>query len=344
MKNNNNNNRIEVIDEIKGLGILLVILGHSGPPMPLYRMIFGFHMPLFFLISGYLYSEEKWNRLGGRMLAVKRARSYLIPYFVLSFVNLFLNGMIELRRFGFGKELAVSTFRHIFWIFYSYGSAERTPNCTPLWFLPCLFITYIYFYGIIKLQKRLYRIVACVFMGLLDWMLYAFSVPQLPWHLDSALIGSICMMAGYAISRYRLTDGGKSLIHISFLCMGAFCIYCNGILLGNEIDVNKNELGRIELFWPGAILMSGAIFCLCIRYLPHSKLLRFMGKNTIIVLAFNNFLNLVTERTWSHLPVLGHYDYTWYRKTLVVTLILLFFMYVWNLIRKKYSWNGFRYG
>ena len=34
------------IDVLKGIGILIVILGHTNPPI--YKYIYAFHMPLFF--------------------------------------------------------------------------------------------------------------------------------------------------------------------------------------------------------------------------------------------------------------------------------------------------------
>lgn len=48
------------LDITKGIGILLVILGHCGsiPYMPIRHFIFTFHMPLFFLVSGYLYKAK----------------------------------------------------------------------------------------------------------------------------------------------------------------------------------------------------------------------------------------------------------------------------------------------
>lgn len=47
------------IDIAKGIGIILVILGHSGVNSEIKDFIYGFHMPLFFVISGYLYNVDK---------------------------------------------------------------------------------------------------------------------------------------------------------------------------------------------------------------------------------------------------------------------------------------------
>ena len=59
----------EEINRLKGIAILLVLLGHSIIFMPinlmeitwcsiLYKYIYIFHMPLFFIISGFLYNYK----------------------------------------------------------------------------------------------------------------------------------------------------------------------------------------------------------------------------------------------------------------------------------------------
>ena len=48
------------LDALRGIGILLVLLAHNNPPF--IRFIFGFHMPLFYALSGYLFKETTINR------------------------------------------------------------------------------------------------------------------------------------------------------------------------------------------------------------------------------------------------------------------------------------------
>lgn len=53
---NNANKRIEYLDVAKGVGIILVVWAHASGPFSNY--INQFHMPLFFLISGFLYNSR----------------------------------------------------------------------------------------------------------------------------------------------------------------------------------------------------------------------------------------------------------------------------------------------
>ena len=54
--------RIQYFDIAKGIGIILMIIGHCGiKNQYIKHFIYSFHMPLFFLISGYFfkYREDK---------------------------------------------------------------------------------------------------------------------------------------------------------------------------------------------------------------------------------------------------------------------------------------------
>lgn len=53
-----NGNRLHGIDFVRGLGMILVILGHCSIPDPFWKIIYMFHMPLFFFVSGLCH---KWG-------------------------------------------------------------------------------------------------------------------------------------------------------------------------------------------------------------------------------------------------------------------------------------------
>ena len=61
--------RLDYLDLAKGIGILIVMLGHFpfyGEPhisIQLYDFIFSFHMPLFFIITGIIFGySRKWEK------------------------------------------------------------------------------------------------------------------------------------------------------------------------------------------------------------------------------------------------------------------------------------------
>lgn len=62
-----NKARIEEFDIAKGISILCVILGHLGI-YNVNRIVFTFHMPIFFLINGYFISTKNLGGLFGHMV------------------------------------------------------------------------------------------------------------------------------------------------------------------------------------------------------------------------------------------------------------------------------------
>lgn len=90
------NKRIEWIDIAKGIGIILVVLGHvvaSYHEASLYtdnvvfsffsQFVYSFHMALFMLLSGYLYTISKENKDKGVRIR-KLVINYGIPYVLFS--------------------------------------------------------------------------------------------------------------------------------------------------------------------------------------------------------------------------------------------------------------------
>lgn len=89
------NERVEIIDVAKGIGIFLVVTGHCI--FQYAGIIYLFHMALFFFLSGYCYNE-KYNENFQMIwiLLKKRIKSLYIPFikYGLIFVgchNFFLN-------------------------------------------------------------------------------------------------------------------------------------------------------------------------------------------------------------------------------------------------------------
>lgn len=105
MKNN------DWIDQSKGIAIILVVLGHailgfqSSSMFTEYNHVFdyinftiySFHMPLFFMISGYTYSkfEKVKNSKEYKNLITKKALNLLIPYFVFCSIQILIKSILS---------------------------------------------------------------------------------------------------------------------------------------------------------------------------------------------------------------------------------------------------------
>lgn len=88
--------RYNELDLMKGIGIFLVYLGHNfnlagfekdGIFLYIYRTIYSFHMPLFFLISGFLMNNGKGIQL--KKYYVHKIKRILVPYFFINLIDFF---------------------------------------------------------------------------------------------------------------------------------------------------------------------------------------------------------------------------------------------------------------
>lgn len=52
------NKRDNCVDIVKGIAIIFMVLGHIGISDDITRFIYLFHMAVFFMASGYCYSEK----------------------------------------------------------------------------------------------------------------------------------------------------------------------------------------------------------------------------------------------------------------------------------------------
>lgn len=87
------NNRINLLDYLKGFAILLVVFGHSiqfGSGVSYlkqelffeniyFKIIYSFHMPLFMLISGFLFYRNKNKNF--KDILISKTKLLVIPIF-----------------------------------------------------------------------------------------------------------------------------------------------------------------------------------------------------------------------------------------------------------------------
>lgn len=79
------------IDICKGIGIMLMVLGHSGLPKAALDFIYMFHMPLFFFVSGYCFDERYLNMPVA--FIKKKVKGLWVPYVKYSLLFLLLHNL-----------------------------------------------------------------------------------------------------------------------------------------------------------------------------------------------------------------------------------------------------------
>ena len=88
---------ISFLDTARGIAIILVVFGHSLAPEirstqgygTIFHWIYSFHMPLFAIISGYLFGKniDNYKKRGFAVFAKQRFLSLMIPYLTVSIIS-----------------------------------------------------------------------------------------------------------------------------------------------------------------------------------------------------------------------------------------------------------------
>ena len=184
--------RIEYIDIAKALGIILVIAGHAvSSDTEIKRILYSFHMPLFFMLSGMLLKPKAtYDYVTWKTLAVKKLKMLMLPYFIWA--------------------LVYSSFSFKHFAFIAYGTRETlicAGSLTSLWFLPVMFLAFLYAETVLAVSSKApkYR-TAAVIAGIAACFLIGFILPHNgtygnPWGLDVAFIAAAFMLLGMLVRR-----------------------------------------------------------------------------------------------------------------------------------------------
>src|SRR5512139_414041 len=68
------------VDAARGIGVILVVFGHTFQVYSVTSYVYAFHMPLFFLLSGYTFNIQNYRQALGRFLRRNLLR-LMVPYF-----------------------------------------------------------------------------------------------------------------------------------------------------------------------------------------------------------------------------------------------------------------------
>lgn len=171
--------RLAWIDILKGIGIILVVIGHVYSNKLIYDWLYSFHMPLFFLAAGWVYRrKEAVSDLK------RRIQTIVIPYFSFGLIVLLYWQLVE-RRFRSSDMSFMDSFLGLISGQYDYLDFN-----VHLWFLPCFFITVVLFNILVNIENKIgnnsflgknLAYFISVFMGVIYIVI---SLPGLPWGID----------------------------------------------------------------------------------------------------------------------------------------------------------------
>lgn len=257
--------RLDYIDLAKGLGMLTIMWGHIHSGIST-LLVYAFHIPLFFCLSGLVFSRKRYDTF--EQFLKKRWKGLLFPYFIFSALT-----WVVWAVYSYVTHTPVDSYwMPLLETFIAQGSEGYLVHNVPLWFVMCLFsVEVIYFFT--SMLRTIWNCIICVALGAVGaWMsvtdFYDFSI--LPWSLDVALMAIPFYALGSIVNEHighqKLMDavmkhrGGALLV----MMVAAVILYVGGINNG-KVSMGHAHLGdNVFVFYFVALCGILAFMALCL--------------------------------------------------------------------------------
>jgi len=270
------------IDVAKGLGIISVVFGHILQN----HWVFLWHMPLFFVLSGYnFHAHDNWGGYLNKLI-----KRLLYPYFMVLFICLLLGEVNLSSNWGFHDLLrSLPNLPKLSIENALYGGVKLTGVYAVFWFVTVLFVSLVLFSLLSRVGLRWWMVVCLMIVG---------YVPQyhrffLPWNLQVvpmvlAYEGVGCLLRD-RIDDYRVKNNWHWLIGgLVFLCIVSS-------IPALSQDMKYNVFGIFLISFVFSVLCVFSLFVLS-KHLSNTRLaflLSLFGKGSLFVMYSHMFINTI---------------------------------------------------
>ena len=334
-----NKERLQYLDMAKGIGIILVVIGHSTyAGESLLTWIASFHMPLFFIISGMLLRHTGEEEKKMSIIMKKKLKSIMLPYLSFSVIYLLMDAAMLMLHAG--SKTFIDFFYSMIATFTLYG-------ISTLWFLPALLIGEIFFLYIRKHCNHMGTIIIGLVLAAIvgithpifdaNYALYNAIYYLIPGYLIICLYRSatayVFITFGYYIKNY-LTQKDTPQIKEIALAAALFALGGAAAFANGRVDLNAVIFKNNLYFYIGACAGTMAVVLLCKNIKTWKPLLK-LGRNSLIIMATHldfrvmitaiRGASLISERVAFLQPYLQ-----WLLVAVLVTSMEYIIIYIWN--------------
>lgn len=251
----NSRNKYPWIDTIKSIGVYLVVLGHLwylSDIEIINRMIYSFHMPLFFIFSGYLYKYKEEEKIPFiKRKFVRLALPAIIWYLITSPIYLYLN-----RDLNIAEIIRTMLFVD-----------GKIPFNDPCWFFIDLFFVFM-FVRLIRIQNTttIKNLIVGIAAFVLGFFLYQLKVPDY-FGMIKATIGLGFFMVGYIchnVISEKFVVKKEHYIIIGLVSLPLWILF--GVVLNEKVSLYSLSIGNYWYFILSGIFGT-AILYVIVKYI-----------------------------------------------------------------------------
>lgn len=260
------------IDVMKGIAILLVMIGHAAwIPGWLGVFIASFHMPLFFIISGYFAKTSEDVALTGGGQIRKDFRQLVVPYLVVAG----LSCAYILAQTVHYHDMSMFTHaiaRYSLAMDMVWEDTLLDKWIGPMWFVLALFWGRLFFYWLSKTGK--WFLPLCVILSIT--MIFVHPYVPTPWGISRGVVALAFMAVGYAYRKYKFP------LWIKVIAVACWCL---SMYLGHiEVSVFQYNYLPIDLIGAcgGTLVMYYLSKCIARTFME--PFFAWCGRNSLIIL------------------------------------------------------------
>lgn len=294
--------RNDSIDVLKGITIILVVCAHSSlSDFFNNNYIKNFRMPLFFIMSGYLffpYFHKAQKKI--KVIFLKKYKNLIIPYLSFAIIGAIL---VILKRFFYDEKIELK--KIISGIISSIGPTIQ--GNAPIWFLTCLFFSTIFLTFVLKyitFKFEAFTILSVYCIGFIGYKIG--SNVWIIWNLDIAMVALIFLYIGYKVNEKKILINSKFSNRFTIISV-FFVFLISNYFNDTEIDMNMRNYGKLIFFYISGISGSYLIYVLTDKFLIKiyiiKMLFKYIGKNSLVILGMHSlvisvvysFLKLIKE-------------------------------------------------
>ncbi|MDO4354895.1 MAG: acyltransferase family protein [Clostridia bacterium] len=279
-----NQRRLDV-DVLRGIGILVMIAGHIEFGGGFYKWSHAFHMPLFFIVSGYFFNRSFAVESPKRFLE-KKIKGLIVPFWILAAICYVVWLVLKHDSPFWQPLMSILLFNQ-----------SGIPIATAIWFLPCLFFMEVFFLAIVRMQCSdivNYALVAVLAGAALIWN--CFVGYELPWAIVPALTGLPFFAVGYVLQKCKLFNfdnlqKSSACIWILAIVIASLLAFCNV-----AVNVRTGKYGNILLFYFNAVILTLGLWGVSAKAVNWPRMTRFctfvvdIGRDSILYLCLNQVL------------------------------------------------------
>lgn len=276
----------KTISIAKGMGILLMVVGHSGCYSCINHWLYMFHMPLFFFLSGFLFKDKYLNN---KTLFLKRKiKGLYFPFVTWVIIFALLHNTLTTIHINSTYYTPDSLQNHILSAFIFHYDEALVGG---YWFLRELFYANIIAIPSIYLLSRLhYHWHEKPLILILSGLILSIIIITIAWILSYtiadcftvSLLGSSYILTGYLYSKI-----GKILsIWASIGIIGISFLF--SLIINIDMSMLAATGKKIFLDFPMALICIIAIISICsVISGKFSNILDYIGSRTLDILTFH---------------------------------------------------------